>query len=166
LLAYAVVVLAANTDNLTALLAHGGRLDAFLWVWLAGFFTSLAGYGVAGWAGTGRPRWVPAAILAAAGLTWGALTLGLESVVVKYGQVFSALQFLLSRDRSHYAAGGELVLRFTLAWTLAVALLALVAGSVARVVGDGRVHAQIERGKPRPGHGGEGRETRDVEMAR
>jgi VanZ family protein len=166
LLAYAVVVLAANTDNLTELLAHGGRLDAFLWVWLAGFFTSLAGYGVARWAGTGRPRWVPVAILGAAGLTWGALTLGLESVVVKYGQVFSALQFLLSRDRSHYAAGGELVLRFTLAWTLAVALLALVAGSVARVVGDGRVHAQVERGKPRPGHGGEGRETRDVEMAR
>ena len=49
---------------------------------------------------------------------------GLESAVIKYGQVFSELQFLLSAQRTAYAEGLALWLR--LAFVLLVAMFALV----------------------------------------
>jgi hypothetical protein len=48
-------------------------------------------------------------------LGWALLAAGTESAVVKYGRVFSALQFLLSTDRSVYVDGASLALRFVLA---------------------------------------------------
>ena len=40
--------------------------------------------------------------------------LALEPYVVKYGKVFSAIQFLLSPDREDYVLGSDLVIRFVL----------------------------------------------------
>jgi hypothetical protein len=45
-------------------------------------------------------------------LGFGLLTFGTETALAKYGTVFSALQFLLSPDRAHYATGWELGLRY------------------------------------------------------
>jgi glycopeptide antibiotics resistance protein len=134
---YAVVVLGANTDNLVELLAHEARFDAFLWVWLAGFLAWLAGYTAGEWLVARRPRWALWYVPASAPLIWGLLQLGLESTLVKYGQVFSALQFLLSSDRSHYADKVELAWRFGLAWGMGVGLLALVSGWLRQVLASG-----------------------------
>ena len=51
---------------------------------------------------------------------------GLETTIIKYDQVFSALQFLLSRDRSHYVGEAELMVRLALALVLLVLGLALL----------------------------------------
>ena len=40
---------------------------------------------------------------------------GLESFVIKYGKVFSAMQFLLSSDRDNYVQAQELFVRFCIA---------------------------------------------------
>lgn len=148
---YAVVVLAANTDNLTELLAHSARWDAFLWVWLAGFVTALAGYGLAAWLGGHRVRWLPWMVVGSAPLAWGLLALGLEPTLVKYGQVFSALQFLLSADRAHYAGPGALALRFLLAWGLTVAVTAGVTAALSGPGSDRRPRATATPApRPRP----------------
>lgn len=162
---YAVVVMGANTDNLTELLAHGARFDAFLWVWLAGFLLALGGYGAGAWLLARRPRWAPGLMLTSGPLGWGLLQLGLESTLVKYGQVFSALQFLLSSDRSHYAPPGELLLRFGLAWTLALATLACAAWLALRGLPAPGPRGEEERRKPRPQRRHRGGQARDVEMA-
>jgi hypothetical protein len=48
-------------------------------------------------------------------LSYGLLAFGLEANVLKYGQNFSALQFLLSADRAHLASGPGLAMRYGLA---------------------------------------------------
>ncbi len=165
-LAYAVVVGAANTDNLTELLAHDARLDAFVWTWLAAWLLALGGYGGAAWLAGRGPSWAPWLVLASGPLAFGCLQLGLESTVVKYGRVFSALQFLLSSDRDHYAAPAELALRFTLAWALGLALVGGIASVVARPLGKPGPRGQHQGCQPRPEHGHPGSQARDVEVAR
>lgn len=49
---------------------------------------------------------------------------GLEPVIVKYGTVFSAAQFLLSPDRRHYLPQADLLIRFALAYALSTAIVA------------------------------------------
>jgi VanZ family protein len=47
-------------------------------------------------------------------LGYGLTHMATEPVIVKYGKVFSGMQFILSADREHYAQGGMLVLRYCL----------------------------------------------------
>ena len=114
---HGVVVLGANTDNLVELMAGGGSLTA-----------SLCGMGYAAllgvsagwlWGGAGWRRL--AALLPLPLLGWALAQAGTESLLIKYGQAFSALQFLLSEDRAHYARGAALWLRFALAHGLLLA---------------------------------------------
>lgn len=109
---YGVIVHQAATDNLTELLAGRASLVAFVWVLVAVGALAAAGGLLAVWVAAPL-RWrrllpglLICVVLAALGL-W----LGLESAVVKYGQVFSALQFLLSAQRDAYVAGWALWLR-------------------------------------------------------
>jgi hypothetical protein len=54
-----------------------------------------------------------------------AVSLGTAASIVKYRAVFSALQFLLSPDRAHYASGADLAARYVaahVAFLLAAAL--------------------------------------------
>ncbi|MBI3393725.1 MAG: hypothetical protein HY039_11135 [Nitrospirae bacterium] len=90
---------------------------------------SLAGYLLAAGLGGGDRR---TGLVAAA---WTALSLplaylalshGTEGAVVKYGQTFSALQFLLSTDRAHYAAGTELLIRYAVLHVSSLCVVALV----------------------------------------
>ena len=46
-----------------------------------------------------------------------------ESLIVKYQQAYSALQFLLSSNRANYAAPGELMLRYAAAYSGLMLLL-------------------------------------------
>jgi hypothetical protein len=125
---HAVVVVFAGTDNLTELMAGGGGVGASL---------GLLGYGaLLGWTACealaavaeARPgRWLKFLLwlTVASGVGYGLARLATESTLVKYDQVFSALQFLLSTDRGHYAGGGALLLRFFVAQLAGVCLACL-----------------------------------------
>lgn len=127
-LSHAVVVKLAATDNLTELIAGEGSPFAFLALWLALLALFTAGYAAVFAQGIHRLWPAPVSLL----LGWGLAQLGLESRVVKYGETFSALQFLLSSDRAHYAGPWSLAWRFALAWAGLFALSAGAASSVRR----------------------------------
>lgn len=108
---HTVVVVWAGTDNLVELMRGGGS-----------FLSSLALAGALGWAAAAggalalglaqRTRRSGLAVLGLIGLIlapWLAW-IGLEHQVEKYGQSFSALQFLLSASRAQYAPGPELAM--------------------------------------------------------
>lgn len=134
--AYLVVIQQAATDNLTELLAGAGTPMAFLWVAVGLFMLALAGAQLACALGSGmRIGVVRGAIWSVASfpLTYLALHAGLEPYIIKYGQVFSAFQFVLSQDRAHYAAPMELLLRYGLAHGV---LLFAIAASQAPFLGN------------------------------
>ncbi|MBE0548027.1 MAG: VanZ family protein [Rubrivivax sp.] len=118
---HAVVVYHATTDNLTELMSGGGTwlssicLLAYVTLWAATASSLLASLVTrSGPALIRSLLWVAASVIAGYGLVSAAT----EPAVVKYGQGFSALQFLLSADRSAYATGTELLLRFAAAHVL------------------------------------------------
>ncbi len=129
---HAMVVIWAGTDNLTELMAGGGGVVASL---------CIAAYGVVlGWTtgaclramAPGHPkRQVGLALVLpfSALVGYGLAHLATEATLVKYDKVFSALQFLLSTDRQHYASGPELLLRFGLVHgaTVVVAAVSMLA---------------------------------------
>jgi hypothetical protein len=118
---HGVVVLAANTDNLTELMAGGGGWGASVALLAV---PVLLGLGAAQLRRQGAMR-----RLGVAGLVMGLvallLHLGTEPMLVKYGRAFSALQFLLGSDRAHYAQGLELGGRLALALGSGLALSTL-----------------------------------------
>lgn len=125
---HAVVVVFAGTDNLTELMAGGGGVGPSLCLLAYGALLGwTAGEALKAMAGPPSGRWaafLPRLLLASAA-GYGLARAATESTLVKYDQVFSALQFLLSTDRGHYATGVELLTRFLLAQCLALAGLAL-----------------------------------------
>ena len=112
------VVRSAATDNLTELFRDGGNWRSTLW--LAGWFicftaTLLTTLKIV----SGRSKhWIFAllAISASFPLSYWILSQALEIVIIKYDQVFSGLQFLLSPDRDHLVAEQDLMLRYFLAY--------------------------------------------------
>lgn len=117
MLAHWVVVERAATDNLTELMAGGGGIQSdfaltacVLLLGTCGSLLSLYATG-AGSSLLATLIWVVLTLF----VSYGLLALGLEANVRKYGHTFSALQFLLSTDREHLAAGAGLTLRYGLA---------------------------------------------------
>lgn len=109
---YWLIVHLAATDNLTELLARQASISSFAWV--------LASIGSLAVAGGLVAVWMVQPVLWRRLLPWVLTSLvvsplgllfGLESTMVKYGKVFSALQFLLSAERDAYLEGGALWLR-------------------------------------------------------
>jgi len=133
---HGVVVAGAGTDNLVELMRGGGSVGASLalaagWGALATAGVALAAVLAAGLApGVGGRAWRRGPLVALgvlAGLAAPALLVaGLEPSLFKYGQLFSAAQFLLSAGRDAYVQGPELVLRAAAALAGAVALVALL----------------------------------------
>ncbi|MFN9746494.1 MAG: VanZ family protein [Betaproteobacteria bacterium] len=133
---HGVVVTGAGTDNLVELMRGGGSVGASLalaagWGALATAGTALAALLAAGAAPAAGPRpWRRGPLLVLGVLAGRAapalLAAGLEPSQFKYGQLFSAAQFLLSAGRDAYAQGPELVLRAAVALAGAVALVALL----------------------------------------
>jgi glycopeptide antibiotics resistance protein len=113
---HAVVVVWAGTDNLVELMRGGGSV-----------LGSLALAGAVAWAAAAasavalalaqpgrRPALAAVALLGlllAPVLAWT----GLENQLLKYGDNFSALQFLLSASRESYASGSDLAVRAVIA---------------------------------------------------
>jgi len=124
-LAYWGVVAQAATDNLTELIAAPQPL-AFvaLSVWLYILFLAAAQLAspASGSHRTARLAGVAVSLPLAALF----LHLGLAGEIDKYGQQFSALQFLLSADRQHYAAQPVIWLRYSVLHALVIAALAFI----------------------------------------
>ena len=126
-----VVVECATTDNLVELMAGGGGIAASLWIgaWLLGLSAGATALVL-----LSRPetRKGTALLLAGASIPfgWMALDLGTAPAIEKYGSVFSAMQFLLSPDRRHYAGGMDLMLRYAIAHGAGLAALALAQAPV------------------------------------
>lgn len=120
-----VVITLAATDNLTELVAQGGSFAATSLVALGLMAVSLSGSCLSALlAGRGSRTGLATGLLAGAVLAPLGFILGTEATIVKYDKVFSALQFLLSTDRGHYATGAALWLRLAIALVMAVLALA------------------------------------------
>jgi glycopeptide antibiotics resistance protein len=127
-LAWMVVVVWANTDNLTELICATPAkwvgpffLTALLMV--IGLNASALCYAWTGWRLDSK-RFVLVTTPLLVGPGWGLLWLGLEPAVEKYEMVFPAVQFLLGPDRNTYLPMSELVLRWTVVQLGAVVVLA------------------------------------------
>jgi hypothetical protein len=140
-----IVVDRATTDNLTELMSGGGTWWSS--VGLLGYAVLCATAAASLLAGLlARPgralvrslAWVAVTVVAGYGL----VSVATEPALFKYGQVFSALQFLLSTDRSAYASGNELLLRFA-----AVHVIACLGGAWAMsvVLALARRHPRLRR---------------------
>ncbi|MEO5655515.1 MAG: VanZ family protein, partial [Nitrosospira sp.] len=110
-LSYYIVVSEASTDNLVELMANNGSVGAFLLIGLAMAEIAFGGTKavLASSPGLAHRTRATAWVFACGILAYFALYFGTEQVIVKYGQVFSAMQFLLSSDRSNLAGPGELI---------------------------------------------------------
>ena len=134
-----VVVAAAATDNLTELMRDGGGIAACVWLvifWLVIAFTgsilsrALAQRGIQPWSQRCLRRWpwkwtVILIVTASLPLGYAAFTAATEPFIVKYGKVFSAMQFLFSSNRDHYVTGTSLLLRYAVFHMGLIALIAL-----------------------------------------
>ncbi len=138
--AWWIVVRHPTTDNLVELLRDGGSLPALL---------ALLGWlGVSLWQAmlleltlVCRRRVGVAALvawLAGFAVVWGLVNVATEPVIIKYGQLFSGLQFLLSPDREHYLAGRALFVRFLVFQCLFVFAIAFVQAGFVRRLCHGR----------------------------
>ena len=112
--AHRIIVIAAATDNLTELMADGGTTPAI--IALAAWFVVL-GAGASILAACFATRWhrVGSTVLLVAlsiPLGYALAYMGTEQALLKFGTVFSGLQFLLSADREHYATGWQLGMRY------------------------------------------------------
>ena len=112
------VVRSAATDNLTELFRDGGNWQSTLWLaaWFLGLTTTLL---TALKIVSGQSKhWLFAllAISVSFPLSYWILNQALEIVIIKYDQVFSGLQFLLSPDRDHLVAEQNLLLRYFVAY--------------------------------------------------
>lgn len=120
-----VVITLAATDNLTELVAQGGSFVAASLVALGLMAVALCGSCLSALlAGAGSRAGLATGLLAGAALAPVCFVLGTEATIVKYDKVFSALQFLLSTDRGHYATGAALWLRLAAALVMAALTLA------------------------------------------
>ncbi len=126
---YAVVVAWAGTDNLTELIAANASFGAFavlaLYFMLIGLVAS--NMALLRWNATAA-RIAAASVGLLVSLPIGYLLLGAgtEPVLLKHGQVYSALQFMFSADRTHLASEADLLIRFSV---FHVAFVLLVAWS-------------------------------------
>ncbi len=130
------VVQFAGTDNITELLADGGGLlVAFaVHLYLAVLFATAAYLGRSLLQPSLRRFGILAAVVPLAiTLSWWLIHGITENVILKYGQAFSALQFLLSSDRSHYAQPDELLVRYTVGYLALLVILAWFYLIVARL---------------------------------
>ncbi len=124
-LAYWGVVAQAATDNLVELLAAPHQLAFItLCAWLYTLFLAAAVLASPG----STPQRLARLIVLPVSLPLAALFLhlGLADVIDKYGEQFSAMQFLLSTDRQHYATQAVVWLRYGVLHVLVIAALAFI----------------------------------------
>jgi hypothetical protein len=118
LLWHLVVVVFAITDNITELMAGGGSWfsSILLWLWLQGLF--LCSHWLGGLVRDFKLKVVLSRLLLISAFVYSSfalISMALEAHIYKYGNTFSALQFLLSPDRNNYVPSQQLALSYYLA---------------------------------------------------
>ena len=125
MLAYWGVVAQAGTDNLTELIASPRPLAfAALCAWLFSLFCVAAW--IASPASLAQRVLRSVSVVVSLSLAVVLLKFGLASEIDKYGQQFSAMQFLLSTDRQHYASQTVIWLRYSVFHILATTALSFL----------------------------------------
>ncbi len=125
---YWAVVLVAATDNIIELLPDEGRS---WWTFLMALYIFLISFiGSSCSALLALKQWPKLIWLLLAGfvsypLGYLLLQWGTEQFIMKYGVVFSALQFLFSTDRNHYVVNEILKLRFYFAHTALILMIVI-----------------------------------------
>ena len=125
---YYIVVSQASTDNLIELMANNASFGSFFLIGI-GAMLMVFGGAKAALAASLRAVHVDRAIMSVLGAgvsAYLALYFGLEQFVVKYGQVFSAFQFLLSSSRSNLAGQAELIVRYAVVYGAFVVAIVMV----------------------------------------
>ncbi|NOQ77111.1 MAG: hypothetical protein GQ475_04875 [Methylococcaceae bacterium] len=113
---YWVVVIEAATDNITELMMDNGLsfsiIGFFLYMLLFGYIGSILS---AFFAFRQKRILLSSIALLIISFPLGYILIdwATESLIFKYGDVFSAMQFLLSPDRKHFVTEGELFFRFS-----------------------------------------------------
>ncbi len=119
-ISFTVVVVFAGTDNITELLPNNGY--SISTIAIIGYISLLnsSAVSLSAWRYVSSNR-LKAGLLIfsilSIPISYWLLKIGTEHTIIKYDQVFSTLQFLLSNSRSNYVTGSELILRFTIAHT-------------------------------------------------
>jgi len=124
---HAVIIIHADTDNLTELIRGGGDFPYAMLLIAGVYLASLSATLLASL--LARPGHVPAKlflIVAATISSVACLWFGSEPMILKYGKVFSAWQFLLSPDRNNYIVGSQLWLHFAAVFIAYIVLVALL----------------------------------------
>ena len=132
-LQYWVIVTQAATDNLTELMADSASFGAFMLLVSYLLVIGVTGSLLASLRSNANPTRVAIGVATlAVSLPLGHLLLwaGTESMIVKGQQGFSAVQSLLSTDRTRYAVGFELWIRFAVAHLAAVCATAVTQYSI------------------------------------
>lgn len=127
MITYLVVIHFAATDNLIELFKYQGR--SFYSVFIALYFILLLHCGLVLTMLrklNSKGKVINAVlIICSAPLGYWLLQLGLESVILKYGKAFSAMQFLFSADREHYLPAQELMVRFFIVHYVLIGFIAV-----------------------------------------
>ncbi|TWT54661.1 hypothetical protein Pla22_23110 [Rubripirellula amarantea] len=116
IVSYSVVVLHACTDNLTELLENGGKdIRAFgipLWLAAMGWTVARSIRVFDGHPSLNQFSTISITIVASLLIGWILVNVATDSHIEKYGKTFSAIQFLLSPERSDYQSDNQVVVRF------------------------------------------------------
>lgn len=122
-----IVVTRAATDNLPELMLGGGTFASSTLLASGLFLFFLAAAAISNCLAT-RLRYLQTLLLSGAALMLSIVCFwyGTEQVIVKYGKVFSAWQFVLSPNRENYVSGARLSLHFALVFGTFLCLWALV----------------------------------------
>ena len=124
---HVVIVSYAATDNLTELMRGGGEFPYAILLAAGVFLASLSATLLASLLAQGQHVsaklfLVLVATISSVAFLWFAS----EPMILKYGKVFSAWQFLLSPDRNNYIVGQQLWLHFAVVFTGYIVLVALL----------------------------------------
>lgn len=124
---HAVIVSQAATDNLTELM-HGSGEFAYAMVLAAGIFLASLSATLLAFLLARRKHFsgLVVVIVVAAICSVACFWFGSEPMIIKYGKVFSAWQFLLSPNRNNYIVGFQLWFRFAVAFSAYIALVAML----------------------------------------
>lgn len=124
---HAVIIIHADTDNLTELIREGGDFPYAMLLVVGVYLASLSATMLASL--VARPGHIPAKLILIVAVTISSvacLWFGSEPMILKYGKVFSAWQFLLSPDRNNYIVGSQLWLHFAAVFIAYIVLVALL----------------------------------------
>jgi VanZ family protein len=114
---HAVIVTHAATDNLTELMRNGGQFPSTTYMALALILSAAAGSLLSLSLARKRHFVFTAVFVIAAGIgSFLLLGVATESSIIKYGKIFSALQFALSANRESYLPEDMILLRYCVAY--------------------------------------------------